>query len=230
MKIILVTFLVFHISIVVGQQNHFNHNLNNFCSEVLNQTAGISEERKLLLNVLAKEMVDKRYILFTCKTNSRRTLLLQTWAQTAFLYVGLFNKFAFSSGDTITEIYPKIANVLINSGFYCRYAEDGNKKGYIISINDELPMNIILPKNYFGTVDTSHIVITNICGEGEQSNIANENSNHFKLPYQSPTIYDKTEMEKIKYTELNKTIAIEMMYLALKTKENIANAVNLKKQ
>jgi hypothetical protein len=49
------------------------------------------------------------------------------------------------------------------------------------------------------------------------------------LPYQSPTIFDKTAMEKMKYAELNKTIAIEMMYLAQKTKENIAKTVKPKK-
>jgi hypothetical protein len=220
---LLLALLLLCYSIGMAQQNHFNNNLYNFCTNALNQTSSISAERKVLLDNLAAEMVNKRHILFTCKTNSRRTLLLQAWAQAAFLYMGLFNKFALSAGDTITEIYPRIANVLISSGFYCRYAENGSDKGYIISINDEYPINIILSKNYFGVIDTSHIVIANICTTNEHSNIA-LSAKHYNLPYQSPSVFDKTEIEKIKYDELNQTIAIEMMYLAQKTKENLVKA------
>jgi len=228
MKTFLFALLVLSISSSQAQQSNFNERLYNFCTDALGQIDKIPAERKVLLDNLAAEMTGKRHILFTCKTNSRRTLLLQAWAQAAFLYTGLFNKFALSSGDTITEVYPKIANVLMASGFYCSYAQNGSDKGYIISINDEYPINIILSKNYFGTIDTSHTVIANICADNELSNIS-LNAKHFNLPYQSPSIYDKTEVEKLKYTELNKTIAIEMMYLAQKTKENIAKAVKTKK-
>ncbi len=228
MKKILLALLLHSFSSTYAQQNNFNKKLYNFCTDALSQTSNIAADRKLLLDNLAAEMADKKYIMFTCKTNSRRTLLLQAWTQAAFVYTGLFNKFALSTGDTVTEVYPEIANVLSASGFYCNKTENGNDKGYLISINEELPINIILSKNYFGTIDTRHIVITNICAENERSNIA-DNTKHFDLPYQNPTIFDKTELEKQKYTELNKTIAIEMMYLAQKTKENIANTVEWKK-
>ena len=228
MKKILLALLLHSFSSTYAQQNNFNKKLYNFCTDALSQTSNIAADRKLLLDNLAAEMADKKYIMFTCKTNSRRTLLLLAWTQAAFVYTGLFNKFALSTGDTVTEVYPEIANVLSASGFYCNKTENGNDKGYLISINEELPINIILSKNYFGTIDTRHIVITNICAENERSNIA-DNTKHFDLPYQNPTIFDKTELEKQKYTELNKTIAIEMMYLAQKTKENIANTVEWKK-
>lgn len=228
MKRILLILLLLSSTLSFAQQNNFNKKLYNFCTDALSQTDKIAADRKLLLDKLAEEMTYKRYVMFTCKTNSRRTLLLQAWTQAAFLYTGLFNKFALSTGDTVTEVYSEIANVLRASGFYCNKAENGDDKGYLISINEELPINIILSKNYFGTIDTTHIVITNICADKEQSKIA-LNTKHFILPYQNPTIYDKTELEKLKYEELNKTIAIEMMYLAQKIKENIANAVEWKK-
>ena len=228
MKKIILAFLLLSISSTFAQQNSINKKLNDFCTDALSQTANIPAERKLLLDNLATEMANKKYIIFTCKTNSRRTLLLQAWTQAAFVYTGLFNKFALSTGDTVTEVYSEIANVLSTSGFYCSKTENGNDKGYLISINDELPINIILSKNYFGTIDTTHIVITNICAQNEISNIA-ITTKHLKLPYQSPAIFDKTELEKSKYAELNKTIAIEMLYLAQKTKENIAKTVDRKK-
>jgi hypothetical protein len=228
MKKILFALLLLSISSTYAQQNNFNKKLYDFCTDALSQTNTITTDRKVLLDNLAAEMANKRYLMFTCKTNSRRTLLLQAWTQAAFYYTGLYNKFALSTGDTVTEVYSEVANVLTASGFYCSRTENGNDKGYLISINDELPINIMLSKNYFGTIDTTHIAITNICAQNERSNIA-LTTKHFNLPYQSPAIYDKTEMEKQKYAELNKTIAIEMMYLAQKTKENMAKNVKPKK-
>lgn len=228
MKNIFLVFLLLGFSSSYAQPSNFNKKLYNYCTDALSQTSTIAADRKVALDNLAAEMANKRYLLFTCKTNSRRTLLLQAWAQTAFVYTGLFNKFAISTGDTVTEVYSEIANVLTASGFFCSSAENGADKGYVISVNDELPINIILSKNYFGTIDTTHIIIANICSENEHSNIALA-TKHFDLPYQSPTIFDKTAMEKPKYAELNKTIAIEMMYLAQKTKENIAKTMKPKK-
>jgi hypothetical protein len=45
----------------------------------------------------------------------------------------------------------------------------------------------MLSKNYFGTIDTRHIVIANVCVSNENSNIAST-TKHFSLPYQSPLI------------------------------------------
>lgn len=224
----MVALLLLMSTVAIAQQNNFNKTLANFCAEALNKTNTISPARKLLLDNLAEEMTYKRYVMFTCKTNSRRTLLLQAWSQTAFIYLGLYNKFAISTGDTITEVYPEIANVLSTSGFYCSKAENGGEQGYLISVNNKLPINIMLSKNYFGAIDTKYIVIANICGPNESSNIAST-TKHFNLPYQSPVVYDGTEIEKSKYAELNKTIAIEMMYLAQQIKYNIANSFDWKR-
>jgi hypothetical protein len=228
MRTIIVVLLWLTSAIAVAQQNSFNKTLASFCAEALSKADSIAPARKQLLDNLAEEMTYKRYLMFTCKTNSRRTLLLQAWSQTAFIYMGLYNKFAISTGDTITEVYPEIANVLTASGFYCSKAVNGEEQGYLISVNKELPINIMLSKNYFGSIDTKHIVIANICGKNETSSIA-ATAKHFTLPYQSPLIYDGTAMEKIKYAELNKTIAIEMMYLAQQIKYNIANSFDWKR-
>jgi hypothetical protein len=217
-KIILLLFVLFITNKSFAQQTSFNTELSKFCAQALKDTNTINTERKILLNKIAQELINKKYVLFTCKTNSRRTQLLQAWAQASFMYSGLFNKFSLSTGDIITEVYPEVSNVLQASGFYCSYVDDGENKGYLVSVSKDMPINIILSKNYFGIIDTTYIVIVDVCFEEETSNITSS-SPHYDLPYQSPSIYDRTPLEKKKYAELNKTIAIEMMYLAQKTKQ-----------
>lgn len=85
MKKILLALLLHSFSSTYAQQNNFNKKLYNFCTDALSQTSNIAADRKLLLDNLAAEMADKKYIMFTCKTNSRRTLLLQAWTQAAFV-------------------------------------------------------------------------------------------------------------------------------------------------
>src|SRR5690606_12521385 len=125
---------------------------------------------------------------------------------------GLNNKVAFSIGDTVTDIYSEVANVLKESGFTYTDLSNANTQGYIISINDEYQENIILSKKEIGTIDTDKGVLVVICSQGEKSLLA-ENIQHINLPYESPTAYEKTPDEKQKYAELNKQIASEMLYL-----------------
>jgi hypothetical protein len=155
-------------------------------------------------------------------------LLLQAWAQTSFIYYGLYHTFAFSIGDTVTQVHPDVANVLKESGFTCNKLTDENSNGYIISISEELPINILLSKDHLGTIDTAKGVVVSICYEGEHSHIA-ATVKHINLPYQSPVMFENTPEEKKKYTELNKQIAAEMFYLAQKTKELIIRNVKSSK-
>ena len=202
-----------------SQKVRFNAELDRFCKTSLAKTSTIPKERKAILDDIAKRLVNKKYILFTCKTNSRRTIMLQVWAQTAFYYYGLYNKLAFSMGDTVTGVYPEVTTVLMESGFYCRGSLQDHPEGYLISVNEELPDNLLQSKNELGKVDTSKGQVINICyTPAEQSSLATT-PGHIDLPYQSPTPYDKTPQEKLKYAELNRQISVEMLYMAGKVRE-----------
>jgi len=220
MKKLIIAFLLLTFKIGYSQQNHFNDALNKFCTESIKESAAIPAERKAILDKIAEELSQKKYILFTCHTNSRRTLLLQAWAQTSFIYYGLYHTFAFSIGDTATQVHPDVANVLKESGFTCTKITDESSNGYIISISEDLPINILLSKDHLGTIDTVKGVVVNICYAGEHSNIAST-VKHINLPYQSPVVFENTPEEKKKYNELNKQIAAEMFYMTQKTKELI---------
>lgn len=201
-----------------AQEHRFNSELDKYCKTTIKEFKSISKERKAVLDGMAEQLAKKKYVVFTCKTNSRRTLMLQVWAQTAFYYYGVHGKYAFSIGDTITSVYAGVAEVLTEAGFYCTYQRNVEPSGYIISISKEYPLNMLSSKNKVGTIDTAKGVLVNICFENnEQSNLAASKS-HVNLPYQSPSSVENTPKEKETYESLNKQIAVEMLYLAKKTK------------
>lgn len=222
MKKVFLLFIVVTLSqqCVQAQHNRFNSELDKFCKSVIKEFRAIPAGRKATLNDMAKQLAVKKYVVFTCLTNSRRTLMLQVWAQTSFYYYGLIGKNAFSIGDTVTSIYPGVGDVLSESGFYCASQVAGEPSRYVICINKEYPENILSSKKEVGTIDTTKGLVVNICFENEKmSTVASMTQIH--LPYQSPTAFEKTPQEKQKYAALNHQIALEMLYLGAKTKELI---------
>jgi arsenate reductase len=193
-----------------SQDIRFNDELDKFCKQTRKDFFSIPAERRAILNGIAEQLTKKKYIGFTCQTNSRRTMLLETWAQTAFLFYGLSQKFAFSIGDSISTIYPEVVNVLQQSGFYYAALENAETDGYVIYIGKDTPLDYIVSKKDFGTIDIDKTVVVNICSSGELSEIA-ATTPHINLAYQSPTAFEKTEYEKQKYEELNRQIATEML-------------------
>ncbi len=224
-KNILVVVLLLASQIGYSQDIRFSDELDKFCRQAKKEFTTIPAERKAMLNSIAEQLTIKKYIGFTCHTNSRRTMLLQTWAQTAFIYYGLNDKFAFSIGDTVSEVYPEVVNVLQLSGFYYTTLEDVSPKGYVVYIGKDIPLDYMVSKSDFGTIDSDKSIVINICSSGEQSTFA-ANTPHVDLAYQSPIVFEKTPAEKQKYTELNLQIATEMLYLAKRTKDLILEQKN----
>lgn len=214
--------LVFFVTICCttcyAQENRFATKLDKYCKQVIQSFRTITHERKQVLDVMATELLSKHYVVFTCKTNSRRTVLLQVWAQTGFYYYGLIDRNAFSIGDTVTPIYSGVANVLSDVGFYVNKLANADPNGYMISISKDFPESIVSSKSMLGTIDTASGLVVNICDEKEPSgNVAKYSVVH--LPYSSPTPYEKTFREKLKYKQLNHQIALEMLYLSSRIRE-----------
>lgn len=215
--IVVLTALFLFLKIAQAQENRFNAELDKFCNTVIKEFGAIPKERKIILNELAHQLSGKKYVVFTCNTNSRRTLLLQVWAQTSFYYYSLFGKHAFSLGNTVTDVYPGIAGILSESGFSVSYLKSAQPNGYVISINKNYPLNILSSKSEIGNIDTVKGIVVNICSEREPQG-ASKKISHIDLPYQSPTSFEQTPQERQKYRELNRQIATEMLYMGEKIK------------
>lgn len=201
-----------------AQENRFNSELDKYCKTCIRDFKTISKERKAVLDNMAQQLATKKYVVFACKTNSRRTIMLQVWAQTSFYYYGLLSKYAFSIGDTVTSVYPGVAEVLTESGFYCTNQRNVEPSRYVISISQEYPLNMLSSKNEVGKIDTAKGMVVNICSDNEQSNVT-ANKGYVNLPYPSPTPFEDTPQEKQKYKDLNRQIAIEMLYLAERARD-----------
>lgn len=206
--------------VAFSQKLRFNKSLNRFCENTTKEFAHIPSDRREILDKLATEVAHKRNIIFTCRTNTRRTQLLQTWMQTAFYYYSIFNKMAFSYGDTVSEVYPEVISVLKKSGF--TFSESSTKpRVYVFYISEQYQKHGIYPKAITGAIDTSKSLVVSICLAGEP--VSSLSSDAINLPYQSPTVFEKTPQEKQKYSDLNKQIAVEMLYLAEKARDIILN-------
>ncbi len=223
-KIVLALLVQMGVLSATGQHIRFNADLDKFCKSSIAEFKTIHGDRKAELENIARQMVQKKYILFTCQTNSRRTILLQVWAQTAFYYYGLIDKLSFSVGDTVTPIYHGVADVLERSGFYCAAGSNTERNGYVVSVNRQFPENLLLSKTDIGTIDSTRGILVNICYGDEQSEIA-ATRGHEDLPYQSPAKYENTLQEKQRYMSLNRKIAIEMLYMASRMHALVLNGV-----
>lgn len=203
-----------------AQENRFNPKLDKYCRASIQSFRTISPERQALLDNIARQLATKRFVIFTCLTNSRRTQMLQVWAQTSFYYYGLYDKHSFSAGDSVTGIYPQVATVLEETGFIVNRMISTEPNGYSIAISKEYPENILSSKDEVGTIDTLRSVVVNICEPGEpKGELAQKQS--ALLPYQSPVRFEKSLREKQKYQQLNHQIAVEMLFLGYLTKQYI---------
>ena len=216
-KIFFVSVVLLVAANVHSQENRFKLELDKYCKTVIKEFRVIPAKRKLVLDDMAQQLAKKKYIVFTCKTNSRRTLMLQVWAQTSIYYYGVYGRYAFSIGDTITNVYPGVIDVLRESGFFCTNQKNAEPSRYVIAINKEFPINMLSSKNEVGTIDTAKGVVVNICFNEDEPSIVALNGN-VDLPYKSPTAFEKTKREKQKYSVLNHQIALEMLYLGERTK------------
>ena len=142
--------------------------------------------------------------------------MLQTWAQTAFYYYAIYTKIAFSYGDTISEVAPGVVRVLKKSGFVFSEA-DTKPKVWVFYIGEKNDGYVIYSKSTNKPINDKENVVVSICVDGEPT--SNVGDNAYTLPYNSPIALEKTINEKTAYENLNRQIAIEMLYLAEKTKD-----------
>lgn len=199
-----------------AQKIRFGKKLQQFCEKSVASYATIPNDRKTALDNIASDLAKKNNITFTCKTNTRRTQLLQTWMQTAFYFYGIETKTAWSFGDTVSEIAPGVINVLKKTGF--GIGKTNTKPAvWIFNIGNKITSYAIYPKVIKTAMSDKDYSIVSICNSNETS--LSTTSNALSLPYESPVAAEKAGKEIEKYSELNRQIATEMLYLAEKTKQ-----------
>ena len=187
----------------------------------------ISKQRKSLLQPLIDYIIlklsNKQQVRlnFICTHNSRRSHLAQVWAQAMAHYFNFSQVICYSGGTERTSLCDAVVNVLKKVGFrFYILADNDNNPIYLIeySLNQspvvgfskcfDHPFN---PKSNFAAILT--------CSDANESCPFIKGADiRIPMTFEDPKVYDRTDLQNIKYLERSLEIATELKYVFSKIK------------
>ncbi|MGE8553111.1 MAG: low molecular weight phosphatase family protein [Chryseobacterium jejuense] len=181
----------------------------------------IKEDRKAILKPLIdfiqKNLDDKKAIgiNFICTHNSRRSHLSQIWAQAASIYFDIPKVTCYSGGTEETAMFPKVAEILMEQGFFIMKISDTENPVYAIKYDEDLHPIIGFSKKYdsvFNPTNGFAAVMTCSQADGGCPFIPGADK-RIPITFEDPKISDGTpEQEKV-YHERSLQIGAEMFYV-----------------
>jgi len=200
--------------------------LTNYISSNVLDFSSIKEERKALLNEIARYVSQRSgpdeptNLIFICSANSRRSHMSQLWAQVAAFYYKVPGIQCYSGGTDATAFNQRAISALERAGFQIKsetpglggnetntvymikYAEGVTPvEGFSKKFSD--PYN---PQAEFATLMT--------CSDADEAcPIVPGAEIRFSIPFEDPKIADNTPEEEAAYDERSKQIATEMFYV-----------------
>lgn len=150
-----------------------------------------------------------------CTHNSRRSHLSQVWAQTAAHYSGIKNVFCYSGGTEATAMFPKVAEVLENTGFKIQKLSQENNPVYAIKFAENQSPIICFSKAYddeFNPESGFAAIMTCSQADGGCPFIAGAEK-RIPITFEDPKAFDNTPQQTEKYQERSFQIATEMFYI-----------------
>lgn len=181
----------------------------------------VVEERKTLLNPLIDYIqgkVDEQKPIrlnFICTHNSRRSHLAQIWAQTMAFHFGIQKVFCYSGGTEATEMFPKVAETLVNQGFQIEKLSTKNNPVYEVRFDaNEAPIQCFSKTFDDDFNPSSEFAAIMTCSSADEGCpfIAGAEK-RFPICYEDPKAFDETDLMNEKYTERSLEIASEMYYV-----------------
>lgn len=181
----------------------------------------ITEERKIVLKPLADFIQSKVSkgeavkINFICTHNSRRSHLSQVWAQTLAYYFNIKYVFCYSSGTEATALFPRVVEILQDSGFQIAALSEGQNPIYSIKYAaNEHPIlgfsktldHDFNPKSEFAAVMTCDAA-------NEACPFVPGAEKRIPITFEDPKAFDGTPQQTEKYKERSLQIATELCYV-----------------
>lgn len=191
----------------------------------------ITSERKTILQPLidfiqlkAEDNEDAR-LNFICTHNSRRSHLSQIWAQTAAYYYGIKNVYCYSGGTEATAMFPKVAEILENTGFKIQKLSENNNPVYALKFAENQQPIIGFSKTYdheFNPESGFMAILT--CSQADEGCpfIAGAEK-RIPLTFEDPKAFDNTPQQTEKYLERSLQIACELFYVFSQVKNSLKN-------
>jgi arsenate reductase len=184
-------------------------------------TNTISEERKKTLQPLVDFIQEKTTkkekirLNFICTHNSRRSHLGQIWACTMAYYFNINNVATYSGGTEATALYPKISEILKNSGFNIESISEFNNPIYAIKFGENSQPIIGFSKNFDANFNPkSDFVAIMTCSSADVGcPFIPGASLRIPITYEDPKTFDNSPLQDEKYSERSKQIATELKYV-----------------
>jgi arsenate reductase len=179
----------------------------------------LSRERKNILQPLINYIKDKRmnqqevHLIFICTHNSRRSQLVQIWAQTAADYYGI-PVHCYSGGTEVTAFNPVAVGTIVGAGFSVTRMGGDNPVYTIQHSPESKPIRAYskLFDDAENKAETFAAVMT--CSQADKHCPFIPGA-EVRIPvwYEDPKEFDGTPLEKIKYEERSNQIGVEMFYV-----------------
>ncbi|UWX60770.1 protein-tyrosine-phosphatase [Chryseobacterium oranimense] len=193
--------------------------LSEYIEQLLVQE--ISDERKTVLQPLIDFIKQKKLnqepidINFICTHNSRRSHLAQIWAQTASAYFNISDVQCYSGGTETTALFPKVAETLIESGFYIWKLSEGENPVYAVKYSENALPVIGFSKKYdnaFNPDSGFAAVMTCSQADGGCPFILGAEK-RIPITFEDPKVSDNTPLQTDVYKERSLQIGAEMFYV-----------------
>ena len=154
-------------------------------------------------------------LTFICTHNSRRSQMVQIWAQTAARFFGIPEIAAFSGGVEVTAFDPRAVSAMVRAGFRAERRSEEANPVYLVQAGHELPPVRAFSKPYQDASNPKHgfcAVLT--CSNADRDCPVIPNADRrVLLPYEDPKSADGTDREAEVYDERCRQVCREMVWL-----------------
>jgi len=194
--------------------------LVRYIDRALQETAGIPEERKRLLDDVAAFVSSKRgageraELVFICTHNSRRSQMGQLWAAAAAAHFGIEGIHTYSGGTEATAFNPCAVTALEKGGFVIEKPV-GDNPHYPVTFDEGGPVIECFSKTYDDPFNPSTgFAAIMTCSEADEAcPVVLGAALRAPIRYEDPKVADGAPVEAAVYDERCLQIATEMLYL-----------------
>jgi protein-tyrosine phosphatase/arsenate reductase len=194
--------------------------IQTFCENLVAHFDEISAERKLILHQLSTYITEqikkgnKVQLIYICTHNSRRSHFGQIWAAVASEFFEIEHVSSFSGGTEATAFNINAINALKNLDFIIKATTESSNPIYKVSFGDELS-TLCFSKVFDDVANpTSNFAAIMTCSDAEE-NCPFIPGADFRIAttYADPKTFDNTALQEEKYSERNRQIALETLYV-----------------
>ncbi|MBW8017672.1 MAG: protein-tyrosine-phosphatase [Planctomycetes bacterium] len=208
-------------NLVAGRHQNMIEPLVPYVNQVLTELDKVSDERRFVLDIIAKEITVRlshgsdAKLTFICTHNSRRSHMSQVWAQTAAYYFGLDKVSSFSGGIEATAFNIRTVAGLRKAGFSIVATTQQENPVYLIQFaNDRAPTPAYSKAYNSGDNPKEDFVALMCCSEADKTcPVVEGATSRFAIHYIDPKASDDTEEETSVYDARCREIAREMFYI-----------------